>query len=195
MSELQNLKENDYYNAFFERYTSLKSYKFIAKSKNTLKFTERGLEFLKHDDKEYYLGKILIMDKYKRTSRPDVFIESYKQFFLLKENEQKELIYSVLHRCDTYENESYENNDPTLDSWSILDKNIKEGLDCEGHAPCENRLRICGDAFSSIVVGLKPPISVSIEKLIKIFNDLIQLKNTFSQVKKDQTKFFKIRDK
>jgi hypothetical protein len=191
LSELQNLNADEYYNAIFERYISLKSYKFIAKSKNKLIFTERSLEFLKHDDKEYYLGKILIMDKYKRTSRPDVFIESYRQFFLLSENEQQILTNSILHRCD---DEIEEIDYTEINIWSKLHDNIKRGLEQGGYSNCENILRICDNSFRAIVIGLKDPISVSIEKLKKIFEELIQLKKTLSQVKIIQTKRVEIRD-
>jgi|Deesub1362B_J571_1020462.scaffolds.fasta_scaffold00589_10 hypothetical protein len=61
------MKKTDFYDATWERLVALKSYKLISIRNNTFKLTRRGVEFLKHEDKEYYLGKILLMDKYKRT--------------------------------------------------------------------------------------------------------------------------------
>ena len=57
------MKERDFYDAAWERLVALRSYKLISTRSRSFRLTRRGIEFLKHEDKEFYLGKIMLSDK------------------------------------------------------------------------------------------------------------------------------------
>ena len=82
----------DFYDAACERLAALKSYKLIYKRNKSFRLTRRGVEFLKHEDKEFYIGKIILSDKYKRTKHPDVFLECLKVYVSLSKKDRNSIM-------------------------------------------------------------------------------------------------------
>jgi len=170
----------DFYDAAWERLVALKSYKLISIRNKTFRLTKRGVEFLKHEDKEYYLGKILLMDKFKRTKHPDIFIECFNQFVKLSNKERKAIKKIVLG--------GYRNFDEiSEDDWSVWNEFIVKVYHKLGKKKSKKLIgRICDSSLRSITIGVKAPIDIPIKTLRKILKELKEVENTFNKEKLEE---------
>ena len=154
-----------FYDSLWERMNSLKSLKFISITNNKIKLTKRGKEFLNHEDKEYYLGKILLEDKYKRTTKPEIFIQCFNNFVNLSEKE-REAVKKKLMAGRTVDYEDISEYD--LKCWGKYYKNVSDSLPPE----FSDHTSICDKALRSISVGVKNPMDIEILALRQIVKEL-----------------------
>ena len=144
-----------------ERLTALKSYKLITVRGKTIKLTKKGIEFLKYRNKEYYLGKLLLIDKYKRTKHPDIFIECFNQFVELPYNKRK----------------SISSADGAEINYRNVWKNFVNGVytRLQQKKPLKVVKNVCSTALRNKTVGTKAPMDMSVSTLKKILKELLQL--------------------
>ena len=172
------MRKSDFYDAVWERLTALRSYKLISRRRNTFRLTKRGVEFLKHEDKEYYLGKILLMDKYKRTKHPDIFIECFNQLAELSNRERNAIRKIVLSQ---YHSDFAEISKDERDIWNNFIDKIYNKL---GKKKSKRLIsRVCASSLRNITVGVKAPIDVPIGTLKKILKELKEIENAFDEEK------------
>ena len=172
------MRKKDFYDAAWERLVALKSYKLVSIRNKTFRLTKRGVEFLKHEDKEYYLGKILLMDKYKRTKHPDIFIECFNQFVELP-NKKREAIRKIV-----LSGICYDFDEISEDEWNIWNDYIAKIYHKLGKEKSQKLIgRICNSSLRNITVGVKAPIDISIRTLRKILKELKETENIFKEEK------------
>jgi len=157
-------EEDRFKNAVFERLISLKSYKLITIRNKDFRLTSRGNEFLKHEDKEYYLAKLLLMDKYKRTKHPDIFIKSLERYVLLSK-EKRELLMD-------YRQESHEKFRRKLAEEIAKDLNLKDKI--------QHVSLVCTQSLRRIIVGTVGAEDIPVKTLKKI---LVEIKNSEMEAK------------
>jgi hypothetical protein len=160
------MNKRELYSATFERLTALQSYKLITIRKQKLRVTERGFNFLKHDNKRYYLGKILITDKYQRTKHPDVFLACFKELLSLSE-EKRARVRRVLLSGRDYDYD--ELSDEEYASFRSFIERV--------HTRCNNEKtidivgQVCGLALRNTIVGTISPIDLPVNELSRIINE------------------------
>jgi len=178
---IKMLKGKIFYDAVWERLTALKSYKLISAEKNEIKLTQRGIEFLKHDDKAYYLGKILLMDKYKRTKHPEIFKTCFEEFVNLTSNDRK-LLKKVL--LMGYEIDYEDIKEKDLNVWKKFENNIAAKLRHKNIKVDRNAIRaVCGRSLRNIIVGTQAPMDIPLPALKKILEELQTLTKVLSSEK------------
>ena len=170
------MRKTDFYDAAWERLVALKSYRLISVRNKTFRLTKRGIEFLKHEDKEYYLGKILLMDKYKRTKHPDIFIECFNQFVKLSARERKAIKKVVLSGYSDF-------GEISEDEWATWDRYIVKIYSKLGKKKSQELIRrICNSSLRNITIGVKAPVNIPVKTLRKILEELKE-ENTFNKEK------------
>jgi|CZCB01.1.fsa_nt_gi hypothetical protein len=172
LKSMTRMNKTKLYDATFERLTALKSYKLISVKKRRLRVTERGFNFLKHDNKQYYLGKILLTDKYRRTQHPDVFLACYREFVTLSD-EKRASIRKFILRGRGDEDEDLSEGDST--SYREFIANVAgrcgKADDIVG--------RICDQALRNVIVGTIAPIDLPVEGLSQIVAEFDALEEFF----------------
>ena len=175
------MKKSDLYDAAWERIVALKSYKLISIRNNTFRLTRRGIEFLKHRDKEYYLGKILIMDKYKRTKYPDVFLECLNRYATILPKEWK-AVKNVLLAGREIEYEDVKDED------YIIWREIIHSISTKYNLRESVVHRVCSYSLSKNTVGTKAPIDLPIKTLRKILSEIQDIEDKYSKKESDKGK-------
>ena len=172
------MEKREFYDATWERFVALKSYKLISIRNKTFRLTRRGIEFLKHEDKEYYLGKILIMDKYKRTKHPDIFIECFNQYVKLSKRERE-----IIKNIEVYSDP----DDISKEEWKVWNtyiEKVRQMLEKEdSKKPIK---RVCDHALRKLIVGVKAPVEIPIGTLKKILKELKEAEDTYNKEKLDK---------
>lgn len=170
------MKESNFYDAAWGRLVALKSYKLISPSSKSFRLSRRGVEFLKHEDKEYYLGKILLSDKYKRTKYPEVFIEVLKIYTSLTPMMRKSVKKIVLKENSA---ELWEDlNEKDFDRWFKFVDKVHERFPA---IPKDTISKICDSSLRSATIGTKSPIEIPVKKLKKIIEELEEIQHYSAQ--------------
>lgn len=152
------------YEATFERLNSLKSYKLISIKEHKLQVTKRGFDLLKHDNKQYYLGKLILTDKFQRTKHPDIFLTCYREFVTLSEENRVSIKKLILSGRGDEEEDLFE-EDFTI--YREFTANIAKRC---GKAE-DLVYRVCDPALRSVVVGTIDPINLPVQELSQIVGE------------------------
>lgn len=174
------MKEKDFYDAVWERLVALKSYKLISRGKS-FRLTKRGFEFLKHEDKEYYLGKILIGDKYKRSKYPDVFLEVLKVYTSLNPTKRRS-IKKVVLRGRLYDWGDLDEVD--FERWSEFVDRIHKKFP---NIPKEVISRVCDYSLRGVTLGVKSPLEIPVRKIKKIISELEEIHSPTTKVEESKS--------
>jgi len=165
--------DETFYDAVWERLVALKSLKFVSRRKRGLRITKRGIEFLKHEDREYYLLKILISEKLKRTKHPEIFIECYKQYARLSPIERRH-VKRILKKRGV-DHKVLTNKDFEI-WWKFINQILKSLKNKGVNANRDLASRICDSALTALTVGLKDPIDYNIKKIKKVVKEIAEVR-------------------
>lgn len=160
------MNKRDLYLATFERLTALKSYKLIETRKQKIRVTERGFNFLKHDNKRYYLGKLFITDKYQRTKHPDIFLACFKEILSLSE-EKRARIRRVLLSGRDYDYDEISDED-YASFQSFIERVHKR---CNNEKSIDTVRTVCDLALRNTVVGTISLIDLPVNELSMIITE------------------------
>lgn len=183
------MKKSGFYDAIWERITALRSYKLISVRGGDIRITKRGFEFLKHENKEYYLGKILLMDKYKRTRHPEIFTACLEEFVNLPYTDRK-LVKKVLHRGTEIDYNELKEKDWGRYREFITDVNNKLQKKYDVNPDVVGR--VCDYVLRNTTVGTKAPMDIPIQTLRKILSEMRRLRD---EAKNDKELEEKVGDK
>ncbi|MCT8337627.1 DUF91 domain-containing protein [Methanoculleus sp. Afa-1] len=169
---MTHMNKNKLSEATFERLTALKSYKLISVKKRRLRATGRGFNFLKSENKQYYLGKILLTDKYRRTKHPDVFLACYREFVTTSEEKRASIRKSIFSgRGDEDEDLSEEDFTSYREFIENVAKRCGRADDIVG--------KVCDLALRNTIVGTIAPIDLPVEELSQIVAEFDALEKFF----------------
>ncbi len=169
---MTHMNKTKLYEATFERLTALKSYKLISVKKRKLRVTERGFNFLKHDNKWYYLGKILLTDKYRRTQHPDVFLACYGEFVTLPYESRASIKKFILSGSGD------EDGDLSEEDFTTYREFITNVARRCGKADSIVE-RVCNPALGNTIVGTIAPMDLPVEELSQIIAEFDALEEFF----------------
>ena len=160
------MNKQDLYLATFERLTALKSYKLIETRKQKIRVTERGFNFLKHDNKRYYLGKLFITDKYQRTKHPDIFFACFKEILSLSEEKRARIRRVILSGRD-YDYDELSDED-YASFQSFIERVHKR---CNNEKSIDTVRTVCDRALRNTVVGTISLIDLPVNELSMIITE------------------------
>lgn len=166
------MNKQELFSATFERLTALHSYKLIVTRKQKLRVTERGFNFLKHGNKRYYLGKVLITDKYQRTKHPDVFLACFKELLSLSE-EERARVRRVLLSGREYDYGELSDED-YASFRSFIERVHKR---CNNEKSTDIVGQVCDLALRNTIVGTISPIDLPVDELSMIINEFDKFEN------------------
>ncbi|MEM4496399.1 MAG: hypothetical protein QXM06_03785 [Archaeoglobaceae archaeon] len=177
------MKTEDFYDAVWERLCALRHYKLISRGRK-FRISKRGEEFLKNQDKEYYLAKITIEEKLKRTRYPEILLASLQEFLNLKNDDIKAIKNFLEKRGYLDFTESVEIEKDFEIWWKFVEKIHKR---LGEKATKEKIAEVFDRNMRKIVVGTKALIDFDLNVLrrvlgeIEIFEKRTQSLNEFEE--------------
>ena len=178
-----------------ERWAALQSYNFIKITNNDFKITPKGNEFLKHEDKEYYLAKITLMDKYKRTKHPEIFLECLEEYIQLSDNKRRLLTDWECDGHKDFRKEFSEKVSENLKSKKLDEIIISRVENRQRDIPRKREVtltnlvpRVCDYIFLAPMAGVKNPSEFPIGMFKRVLNEIISLQSKYNKIKSEDRK-------